>query len=86
MLRSKFFKISAILWIIWGVFHFFLGAGLIYLLSIGNEALSIDFIANDPIWAGMLRDYAPIITASLLHYSWNILWFGVVISIAAVYI
>jgi hypothetical protein len=83
---STSLKISAGLWAVWGVFHFVMGVALIYLLSLGKEALSIDAIASDPLMVGTLTEYAPIITATLKQHSWNLAWFGLVTTVGSVYI
>ena len=79
-------KISSVLWAVWGVFHFIMGIALIYLLALGNEALSIEAIANDPLMVGTLTEYAPIITATLKQHSWNLAWFGLVTTVGSIYI
>ena len=83
---SIILKISSILWAIWGVFHFFLGVALIYLLSIGSKALSMEAIASDPLMVGTLTEYAPIITATLKQHFWNIACAGVVTTVGSYYI
>ena len=83
---SIMLKVSSVLWAIWGVFHFILGIALIYLLSLGNVALSIEAIASDPLMVGTLTEYSPIITATLKQHSWNLAWFGLVTTIGSFYI
>ncbi len=82
---SILLKVSAVLWAIWGVFHFMMGS-IIYLLSLGNEALSIEAIASDPTTVSMLTEYAPIITATLQQHFWNVAWAGLVITVGSYYI
>ncbi|MGF1740081.1 hypothetical protein L4C34_03175 [Vibrio profundum] len=84
MKPSTLLKASSVLWLIWGVFHLMIGVGMIYLLSLGNEALSLSFVAKDPLTSDMIREYAPIVTASLKQHSWNLGWFGVVAIIGSV--
>ncbi|MCL9780745.1 hypothetical protein M9194_04745 [Vibrio sp. S4M6] len=86
MKTSVLLKVSSVLWMIWGAFHFLLGVGMIYLLALGNEALSFEFVAADPLMADMIREYVPIVTASLKQHSWNLGWFGVVTMVGSVYI
>jgi len=78
-------KISSILWAIWGVFHLMMGS-VIYLLSIGSEALSIEAIASDPLMVGLLTEYAPIVTATLKQHFWNIACAGAATTIGSYYI
>ena len=83
---STIFKISSILWAVWGVFHLLLGVGLIYLFSIGSEALVINMVANDPLWSGLFKATDPVVTAHLMNYSWDIGWFGLVTTIGAYFV
>ena len=83
---SLLFKISSALWVAWGVFHFVLGVGLIYLFSLGSEALSIDMVANDPLWAGLFKTDDPMVTAHLRNYSWGIGWYGLVTTMGAYFV
>ena len=83
---SILLKISSVLWAIWGVFHFVMGIALIYLLSLGKEALSMEAIANDPLMVSLLTDYTPLITATLKQHGWNLAWFGAVTTVGAYYI
>lgn len=78
MKPSILLKSSSVLWMIWGIFHLMIGVVMIYLLSLGNEALSLNFVASDPLTADMVREYSPIVTASLKQHSWNLGWFGMV--------
>ncbi|NQU58796.1 MAG: hypothetical protein HQ513_16330 [Rhodospirillales bacterium] len=82
---SILLKISSVLWAIWGVFHFMMGS-MIYFLSLGNEALSIEAIASDPLMVSMLTEYAPIVTATLKQHFWNIAWAGLVTTVGSYYI
>ena len=86
MNTSTIFKISSALWVVWGVFHFVLGAGLIYLYSLGTGALAIDMVANDPLWAGLFKANDPVVTAHLTNYSWGIGWYGLVTTIGAYFV
>lgn len=86
MKASRLLKASSVLWMIWGVFHFAIGVAMIYLLSLGNAALSHSFVSSDPLMADLIREYAPIVTASLKQHSWNLAWFGVVTIVGSVFI
>ena len=84
MKPSILLKSSSVLWMIWGIFHLMIGVVMIYLLSLGNEALSLNFVASDPLTADMVREYSPIVTASLKQHSWNLGWFGMVAIVGSV--
>lgn len=86
MKTSIICKISAALWVVWGVFHFVLGVGLIYLFSLGTGALEIDMVANDPLWAGLFKTDDAVVTAHLTNYSWGIGWYGLVTTIGAYFV
>ncbi|CAH0536580.1 hypothetical protein [Vibrio marisflavi] len=86
MKTSALLKASSVLWMIWGVFHFAIGVAMIYLLSLGNHALSLSFVSSDPLMADLIREYAPVVTATLKQHSWNLGWFGVVTMVGSVYI
>ena len=86
MTRSALLKTSSVLWIIWGLFHLLLGIGLLYLFFIGDEALGIALVADDPLFAGLFEARDPVVRANLMNYSWDIAWFGLVTTIGATFI
>lgn len=75
-------KIIAALWIIWGVVHMLAGTMVIMSGTEGGFAAIADAI-NPDAFAG---DYHPAIGGILNQHGWNLLWFGVVTAISAVFI
>lgn len=75
-------RISAILWVIWGLVH--IAGGVI---TIGGEtAAGFQGIAAavDPV--ELEADYHPAVGAVLNQHGWNLLWVGVVTTIGAFFI
>ena len=80
--RKYLFMISAILWVIWGAVHAF--AGIIVLSS--DAAAGFQAIADAVDPETLAHDYAPAVGGILNQHGWNLLWFGVVTIIGAVFI
>lgn len=75
-------KIAAGLWVIWGLVHAFAG---IMVLSGSTEA-GFQAIADAVDPATLAGPYAEAVGAVLRQHAWNLLWFGVVTLIGAVFI
>ena len=75
-------KIIAALWIIWGVVHMLAGTMVITSGTEGAFAAIADAINPD----AFARDYHPAIGGIINQHGWNLLWFGVVTAISAVFI
>lgn len=75
-------KIIAVLWIIWGVVHMLAGTMVITSGTAGSFAAIADAI-NPDVFVG---DYHPAIGGIINQHGWNLLWFGAVTAIGAVFI
>ena len=75
-------KVSAVLWIIWGLVHIL--AGLIVIPADASGGFQAIADAVDP--ALLQYDYAPAVGGILNQHGWNLLWGGVVTVIGAVVI
>ena len=68
-------KVSAILWVVWGVEHVVFGAfGLYGFTSDAAETMKAMAGGADP--ATLEVDYPEAVVAILNQHSWNLLWFG----------
>lgn len=75
-------KISAILWIIWGLVHI---AGGVITIG-GDTAAGFQGIAAAVEPGQLEANYHPAVGAVLNQHGWNLLWVGVVTTIGAFYI
>ena len=83
---STFLKISAVLWIIWGLVHMFAGIITIYKILIGDTSAAISGIADGVDPAQIAMDYPAAAGAILAQHGHNLLWGGLVTLVCAFYI
>ena len=76
------FKTSSVLWIIWGVVHMFFGGFILYLVSIRDTDRIVSEVANNVPPELLTMDYPAAANALFGQHGWNLLWFGVVTTIA----
>lgn len=81
-----FFKVSAVLWIIWGFVHIFAGAITDYFILSGDISSSISGIADAVEPTSVQMEYPPAAGAIIGQHGFNLLWIGLVTFIAAFYI
>jgi hypothetical protein len=79
---TLFLKISAVLWVIWGLVHMFAGVMTISQDTAGSIAGIAD--AVDP--ALVAYDYHPAVGALINQHGFNLLWIGAFTVVGAVYI
>lgn len=79
---QKLLKAAAVLWVIWGLVHAFAG---IMVLS-GTSAQGFQAIADAVDPATLAGPYPDAVGAVLSQHAWNLLWFGVVTMVGAVFI
>lgn len=84
--RSALLKISAVLWVIWGIVHIL--AGVLTVNFVLNEETSkaIAGIADkvDPV--SIERDYPAAAGAVIGQHGFNLFWIGIVTMLSAIYI
>ncbi|XOF32235.1 MAG: hypothetical protein ACL93V_09260 [Candidatus Electrothrix sp. YB6] len=80
MNTSVLLKSSAVLWIIWGLVHVFFGIMII----IGDTGSGIQAIGNGVELTQI--NYPDVLGAIMNQHGWNLLWFGVVTTVGAVFI
>ena len=80
------FKVSAILWIIWGAVHIL--AGILTLTGVlsGDLAMPISGIADGVNLETLKMDYPEALGGVLGQHGFNLLWFGLVTFCAAFFI
>ena len=83
---KNLFKISSVLWVIWGIVHMFFGGFILYLVSIGDTSRIVAEVANNVSPALVKMDYHSAANAMFGQHGWNLLWFGIVTAIAAFYV
>ena len=80
--QLKVLKISAILWIVWGLVHAFFGAAIIAV----DASQGFAYIAAGVAPEALSADYHSAIGAILNQHGWNLLWFGVVTTFGGIMI
>jgi hypothetical protein len=80
------FKTSSVLWIIWGIVHMFFGVFILYLMSIGDTSRIVSEVANNVSPELIKMDYPAAANALYGQHGWNLLWFGIVTTIAGFYV
>jgi hypothetical protein len=79
-------KVSSVLWVIWGIFHVFVGVFLLYLLSNGQIAEALNGIAGNASLESLQMNYPNAAVATLKQHAFNLGWFGFVTMIAGIFI
>ena len=80
MNSSGLLKTSSILWIVWGFVHVFFGVMII----INDTGFGIQAIGNDVELIPM--NYPDVLGAIMNQHGWNLVWFGAVTTVGAVFI
>ncbi|MEM9440330.1 MAG: hypothetical protein AAGA73_07795 [Pseudomonadota bacterium] len=75
-------KVATVLWIIWGIVHALAGTSIIA----GDTISGFQAIGDAVEPAELKANYHPAVGAVLNQHAWNLLWFGVVTMIGAVFI
>ena len=83
---SLFLKISAVLWIIWGLVHAFAGIMTISFIQSGDITGAVSGIADAVDPDTLAVAYPEAAGAILGQHGWNLLWGGLVTFICAFYI
>ncbi|MGD1945892.1 MAG: hypothetical protein ACFB0A_06460 [Croceivirga sp.] len=83
---SPFFKISNVLWIIWGLVHIFAGIMTMKGILTDNISASVSGIADKIDPATLQMDYPKAAGAIIGQHGFNLFWIGIVTFIAAFYI
>lgn len=79
-------KTSAILWGIWGVVHILAGVFTLKLLAEGKTAEAIHGITAKVELATLQMDYPAALSALLSQHGFNLLWAGLVTTLAAPFV
>ena len=83
---SRLLKVSAILWIIWGLVHVLAGVMTMRGILIGDISLSVSGIADAVDPSSLQLDYPEAAGAILGQHGFNLFWIGVVTFISAFFI
>ncbi|OEJ99741.1 hypothetical protein [Roseivirga misakiensis] len=83
---SLLFKISAILWVFWGIVHIMAGVFTINFVLSDDISGAISGIADAVDPANVQRDYPDAAGAIISQHGFNLLWIGLVTLISAFYI
>ncbi|MEQ8238617.1 MAG: hypothetical protein RIA69_05350 [Cyclobacteriaceae bacterium] len=83
---KTFFKIAAVLWILWGLVHIFAGFLTDYFILSGDIPSSISGIADAIDPEAAKQAYHPAVGAIIGQHGFNLLWIGLVTFISAFFI
>jgi len=83
---SVLFKVSSILWIIWGVVHIFAGVVTMNFVLSGDIASSINGIADAVDPATLKMEYPKAAGAVIGNHGFNLFWIGMVTFIAGIFV
>lgn len=79
---SPLLKISAILWVIWGLVHFLAGVIVLSSETVGGFQAIADAVPAEELQA----EYHAAVGGILNQHGWNLAWFGVVTVLGGVLI
>lgn len=83
---SLFFKIAAILWIVWGLVHVFAGVMTMYGILTDSISSSVAGIADAIDPSTLQVDYPKAAGAIIGQHGFNLFWIGIVTFISAFYV
>ncbi|MCI4669579.1 MAG: hypothetical protein MRZ79_15700 [Bacteroidia bacterium] len=83
---SILFKISAVLWIIWGLVHILAGVMTMRGILTDDITASVAGIADAVDAASLQADYPKAAGAILGQHGFNLFWIGIVTTISAFYV
>jgi len=85
-MNKTFFKIAAILWIIWGLVHILAGVMTDYQILSNNTAGAVAGIADKIDPSTLEVNYPPAAGAVIGQHGFNLLWIGIVTFLSAFYV
>ncbi|MEL7342223.1 MAG: hypothetical protein AAGM67_17200 [Bacteroidota bacterium] len=83
---SLFFKIAAVLWIVWGLVHVFAGVMTMYGIVTDSIAASVAGIADAIDPSTLQADYPKASGAIIGQHGFNLFWIGIVTFVSAFYV
>ena len=83
---TTFLKISAVLWVIWGLVHMFAGVMTITGVLGGDLSVPIAGIVDAVNIDTLKVDYPEALGGILGQHGFNLFWFGLITTVAAFYI
>ncbi len=83
---NSFFKIAAVLWVIWGLVHVLAGVMTTYFITSGDITASIAGIADAVNPETLKIEYPGAAGAIVGQHGFNLLWIGLVTLISAFFI
>lgn len=83
---SIFFKISAILWIVWGLVHVFAGIMTMYFINTGDISSAVSGIADAIDPESLKMAYPDASGAIIGQHGFNLFWIGIVTFVSAFFV
>lgn len=80
------FRISAVLWAVWGIVHIFAGVMTLQQIASGDTAGAIHGIASAVELSSLQVDYPGPVASLLSQHGFNLGWFGLVTLAAAAFV
>ena len=83
-MNNNILKISAVLWIIWGIVH--AAAGILTMMKIGDPGMAVAGITDAVDPEQLKMSYHAAVGGLIGQHGFNLFWIGVVTTIGAFYI
>jgi hypothetical protein len=84
-MRKSAHKIGAVFYVLWGIFHAYIGVLLLAKLFAGGTHSALAAIANALPETDIPAINDRVMNGVLEHYSWNLIWFGIYAIVLAVF-
>jgi hypothetical protein len=85
-MKSTLFKLSAVLWIIWGLVHILAGVMTMRGILTGDITSSVSGIADAVDSSTLQMDYSKASGAIIGQHGFNLFWIGIVTFISAFFV
>lgn len=83
---SIFFKVAAVLWVVWGLVHMLAGVMIITPIASGDITAAVGAVADAVPIEELKADYPPASGAIIGQHGFNLFWIGLVTFICAYFI
>ncbi|MEN0050907.1 MAG: hypothetical protein AAF806_27815 [Bacteroidota bacterium] len=83
---SIFFKIAAVLWVIWGLVHIFAGVITMYAINTGDISAAVSGIADAVEPTSLQMSYPDASGAIIGQHGFNLFWIGIVTFVSAFFV
>ncbi len=79
-------RIGAIFYVLWGIFHAYIGVFLLWKVTHAGTPAALATIGNALPAAQIATVNDPLVNGVIEHYSWNLVWFGIYAIVLALFL